>query len=101
MLVAERSRDVAGGFADDLDEMGQREAKILVARRRRRASHRWSCRPPSSPCRACVRHRRGHAATYSGSALSQDLIADAGIEKLRRHHVDAPAVEQSGELAFD
>jgi hypothetical protein len=33
-------------------------------------------------------HRRGHAATYR-------------IEKLWRHHIDAPAVQQSRELALD
>jgi hypothetical protein len=31
----------------------------------------------------------------------QDLIANAGIEKLWRHHIDAPAVQQSRELALD
>ena len=32
---------------------------------------------------------------------AQDLIANAGIERLRRQHVDPPAMQQSRELALD
>src|SRR5579864_329198 len=51
---------------------------------------------PSSPCRA--RRRRGHAVTYQRFGAPQDLIANSGIQELRRHHIHAPALQESREL---
>ena len=91
MLHASRRRRI---------EMNQREVKILF---------RVACTAQESLGFAdCFLRRVEHVVHIDESrgdiqwlSGAQDLIANARIEKLWRHHIDAPAVQQSRELALD